>query len=379
VKKIVLKSKNRDISDLPLMGYASGYVISKFFDKFDHFSFLLDKIETKMLFNDVDKIRIDKPVYITGLARAGTTIVLEMLDKHPDLATHRYQHLFIPYIPNLISVILNYPNVFTKSYKRLHQDGIMITRESPEAVEEIFWQKFFANVHNEEISNVMNGNISNPEFEQFYKKHLRKLIIYQESSRYLAKNNYNITRLEYLLRLFPSSKFLLIIRDPVSHIASLIKQTKLFMEIERKKRFLKKWLRIIGHYEFGHNQVCINVGNTELIHRIRKLWENKKTYVKGWAHYWTSIYDFIAKCIDNNKSLKNATLIIKYGDLCENPANVIDQILDHAELPSAKFEKVKKYYVRHLHKPSYYSPNFTKQNIAEIREITKNTAAKFGF
>jgi len=236
----VLKSKNRDIIDLPLVGYASGYVISKFFDKFDHFSFLLDKIETKMLFNDVDKTRIDKPVYITGLARAGTTIVLELLHKHPDLATHRYQHLFIPYIPNLISVILNYPNVFTKSYKRLHQDGIMITRESPEAVEEIFWQKFFANIHDEEISNIMYGNISNPKFEQFYRNHLRKLIIFQERSRYLAKNNYNITRLEYLLRLFPSSKFLIIIRDPVSHIASLIKQTKLFMEIERGKPFLKK-------------------------------------------------------------------------------------------------------------------------------------------
>ena len=144
----MLKSKNRAIIDLPLIGYASGYAISKFFDKFDHFSFLLDKIETKMLFNDVDRIRIDNPVYITGLARAGTTIVLEMLDKHPDLATHRYQHLFMPYISNLISVILNYPKIFTKSYKRLHQDGIMITRESPEAVEEIFWQKFFANVHN---------------------------------------------------------------------------------------------------------------------------------------------------------------------------------------------------------------------------------------
>ena len=373
----MLKSKNRDLSDLPLVGYASGYAISKFFDKFDHFSFLLDKIETKMLFNDIDKVSIDRPIYITGLARAGTTIVLEMLDKHPDLATHRYQHLLIPYIPNLISVILNYPRIFTKSYKRLHQDGIMITRESPEAVEEIFWQKFFANVHNEEISNVLNGNISNPKFERFYENHIRKLIIFQESSRYLAKNNYNITRLGYLLRLFPSSKFLIMIRDPISHIASLIKQTKLFMGMEREKPFLKKWLRIIGHYEFGHHQVCINVGNTELIHKIRNLWKNSKTYVKGWAYYWTSIYNFIANRLDANKSLKKSTLIVNYGDLCEEPAKVIDQILEHAELPTTKFEKVKKYYIKHLHKPSYYTPNFTKQDIADISEITKETATRF--
>ena len=124
--------------------------------------------------------------------------------------------------------------------------------------------------------------------------------------------------------------------------------------------------------------MCINVGNTELIHKIRKLWKNNKTSVKGWAYYWTSIYDFIANRLDVNKTLKKATLIVKYGDLCENPATMIDQILEHAELPTAKFEKVKKYYIKHLHKPSYYTSNFSKQNIADINEITKETAARFG-
>ena len=46
------------------------------------------------------KICIDRPVYINSLTRAGTPIILEILDMHPDLATLRYQHLLIPYIPN---------------------------------------------------------------------------------------------------------------------------------------------------------------------------------------------------------------------------------------------------------------------------------------
>ncbi|GAH54594.1 unnamed protein product, partial [marine sediment metagenome] len=82
----------------------------------------------------------------------------------------------------------------------------------------------------------------------------------------------------------------------------------LFKKIGGEKSLIQDWTRIVGHQEFGHNRVCINVGDTEIIHKIRKLWRNKKTYVKGWAYYWASIYDFVANRLDANKMLKKATL-----------------------------------------------------------------------
>ncbi|MFX0140835.1 MAG: sulfotransferase [Candidatus Hodarchaeota archaeon] len=375
--KIKIKAKNHDSIKFPLLGYM-GYSFSKFLDTFKGFSFLIDRMETWKLYKDIDKVDIDRPIYITGLARAGTTIILEMLNKHPDLASHKYHHLLLPYLPYYISWFLKKLKIYTKPFERIHMDGILVTQDSPEAVEEMFWQKFFDNTHNENISNIMNGYVSNPKFEMFYRNHIRKLLIIQNCPRYLAKNNYNITRLEYLLRFFPSSKFLLIIRSPVNHIASLIKQTNLFMKVEREEPLLKDWLRIIGHHEFGHHQVCINVGNAEVIRKIRKLWKNNATYVKGWAYYWRSVYDFIANTLDANKMLKKATLIVRYDELCDNPAKIIDQILEHTELPTTKFEKVKKYYIKHLHQPTYYTPDFSDQEMADIYEITNKTATRFG-
>ena len=156
-----------------------------------------------------------------------------------------------------------------------------------------------------------NFTMSNPIFEQFYRNHIRKLLINQKRIRYLAKNNYNITRLEYLHRLFPSVKFLLIIRNPVNHIASLIKQTRLFIELERNNPLLIDWHRITGHSEFGHHQLCINTGNNDLIHKIRRLWKNETTYVKGWAYYWSSIYDYVMNLLEANKKIsKDNTSII---------------------------------------------------------------------
>ena len=368
----------KDSTEFPYLGYAGGYIITKFFDSFKKLSFLLDRLETLLLFKDINKLSIDRPIYIIGLARAGTTIILEMLNKHPDLVSHQYKHFLMPYIPHWVSQVLKNTSFFTQSFERLHKDGIIITRESPEAVEEIFWKNFFDTVHNESTSNIIDGYISYPKFEKFYKNHIRKLILSQIDARYLAKNNYNITRLEYLLRLFPTSKFLLIIRNPVDHIASLIKQTRLFIKMEQEIPILKEWMRIVGHHEFGHHQVCINVGNTELVRNIRKLWSNNKSYVQGWAYYWASIYKFVADLLDRNRKLKNSTLIVRYDDLCETPAKIIDKILEHTELPAKKFEKVRKYYIKYLHKPSYYTPKFSNQELASISELTKDTAVRFG-
>ncbi|MFX1480348.1 MAG: sulfotransferase [Promethearchaeota archaeon] len=372
-----IKSKNQDSFEFPLIGYA-GYAITKLFSSVKPLSYLLDRLETMVLHHAINKIFIDRPVYITGLARAGTSIILEMLSKHPDLASHQYKHLLMPYIPHWINYIVQFTRFYSQPIERLHADGIYITRDSPEAVEEKFWQTFFENCHNENTSNIISKDISNPKFELFYQNHIKKLINSQNSSRYLAKNNYNVTRLEYLLRLFPDSKFLVIIRNPVDHIASLIKQTQLYMRMEKDVPLLIDWLKILGHHEFGHFQVCINVGNTELIYKIRKLWRDKKTYVKGWAYYWNSIYEFIANKLDKNKELKKATYVVNYDKLCETPDRIIDNILKHAELPINSFEQTKKYYVNHLHLPTYYTPNFTPLDFEYIYEVTKGTASRFG-
>ncbi|MCK4370984.1 MAG: sulfotransferase, partial [Candidatus Lokiarchaeota archaeon] len=236
---IRIKSRSGSFK-LPLLGYAA-YSITKFFDQFKSLSFFLDKIESITLHNDIEKLNIDKPIYITGLARAGTTIVLEMLSKHVDVASHRYKHILMPYLPHWFSKIANQLNFYTKPFERFHKDGIIVTRESPEAIEEIFWRKFFENNHSENISSIINGDVSNPKFEKFYRNHIRKLILNQNCSRYLTKNNYDITRLEYLLQLFPRTKFLIIIRNPVDHIASLIKQTQLFLNMEKENPILIDW------------------------------------------------------------------------------------------------------------------------------------------
>lgn len=355
------------------------YSLIRFFYKHPKLTEKLNKWESKCLRKKIAKNTIDRPIYITALARAGTTIFLEMLSKHLDVGNHRYLHMVNPFIPHWIQKIANATPIFKKPVKRLHKDRIVVTRKSPEAVEEIFWQFYFEDIHNEETSNILNSNTENPEFEEFYKEHIKKLLINQNATRYFVKNNYNISRMEYLQKIFPDAKFLLVIRNPINHIASYMKQHRIFNEMERENKKLLLWTKIIGHREFGSARLCINLNNTKKIERIRELWKDEKTQVKGYATYWKSIYEYVTVLLQRNKKLAYATLIIRYEDLCDNPEKILDQLISHVELSSEKFSPIKREYSTKISRPNYYLPSFSDEELKDIEEITKEIAKKYDY
>jgi len=375
--KIAFKPPNKEQNKIPILEYY-GYVITKLVDSFGMFSTFIDKLETFSMREKINDLEIKSPIYITGVPRSGTTITLEMLSEHPDLASHKYEHLLMPFIPYWFSQAINRLKITTESTERIHQDRIIINQDSPEAVEEIFWQKFFDNLHDESYITIIDEKVDNKKFEKFYKNHIKKLIISQESSRYIAKNNYNISRLEYLLKLFPDAKFLILIRNPINQISSIIKQQNLFIKMESDMPLLSDWNKMLGHHEFGQRNSLINLDNYKLIKKIRNLLNRPDSYVEGWAYYWAYMYNYVMKIIEINNKVKNASLIIKYEDLCEESSSTIDKILDHTNLPPKKFHNTKKYYSRCLERPSYYKPNFSDTEIKQILKITQPTAEKYG-
>src|SRR5581483_1140296 len=86
-----------------------------------------------------------------------------------------------------------------------------VTRDSAEMGEEILWEHFFPFIHDENNYSVLDATTSNPAFERFYSEHLRK---------------------QYLRKIFPDARFLLYIRNPFDHVASMIKQDRIWKEIE---------------------------------------------------------------------------------------------------------------------------------------------------
>jgi len=339
----------------------------------------LTRLESSWMQSRTKRQEIISPIYVTGLARSGTTVVLEMLNQHRDLASHRYLHMVVPYVPNWFQKLADNVPIMTAPSERLHKDGLFVNKNSPEAVEEIFWQRYFDNALDESLSNVLDVSTSNPQFESFYRTNIKKLLLNRKAERYLAKNNYNVTRMEYLLHLFPDAKFVLMIRNPFDHIASLAKQDQIFKEMETDEPRLLEWTKLIGHREFGSAKVCINVDNYERIQTIRSKWNNKETYVEGWAIYWASIYERVHKTLEKNPIVKKAALVVRYEDMCDSPGEVIDSIIAHTNIDPESFKNVRQHYINTLRRPTYYKTSYSKNEQDQIIAATGDIATKFGY
>ena len=121
-------------------------------------------------------------------------------------------------------------------------------------------------------SDVLDEQTAHPQFEAFYREHIRKLLRVRGGRRYLSKGNYNVTRLEYLLKLFPDARFVVPVRDPVWHIASLMKQHALFCEGCSRHPEAVRHLQRVGHFEFGLDRRPINAGDPALLSRVASAW-----------------------------------------------------------------------------------------------------------
>ncbi len=124
------------------------------------------------------------------------------------------------------------------------------------------WRKlsgcFFPDCHDPKVSNVIESPDRAPEFLAFYHATLSKLIHAQGRGRYLAKNNYNITRLKFFAKEFPTDRLVVPVRDPVWHVASLMTQHILFSNSDPR---IHAYSRRAGHFEFGPDRRHINVGD----------------------------------------------------------------------------------------------------------------------
>jgi hypothetical protein len=253
----------------------------------------LGNLETRLLADKLDSIRIEKPVFVCGLARAGTTAKLMEIASQPGFTSHRYEDfpfLFTPYWWNTLLKLQ--PRRLKPFYERAHGDGIMINAQSPEAMEEMLWTAFFDHLHSANRSVVLDERTSNPAFESFYKNHIKKLLLVRGAKRYVAKANYNITRLRYLHKLFPDAEFIVMTRDKESHVASLMRQHARFCEAAQKSPRIARHMAQVGHFEFGPHRIPIHTGNQQEINRILDAW-SKGHEKEGWEMYWEMIHAFI--------------------------------------------------------------------------------------
>jgi hypothetical protein len=352
-------------------------IFSASLEKFPRLWRRLGDIESEFLEEKIQKVSIESPIYISGLARSGTTILLELLADVPGVATHKYRDFPPVYTPYWWNWMLErVPRNNQQPQERAHKDRIAVTSESAEAMEEVLWMAFFTRAHSIDESDVLDSELDHEEFARFYRNHIRKLLLIRKGKRYLSKGNYNITRLGYIRKLFPDARFVLPIRNPVGHIASLIKQHELFLRNEEDNPRATSHLRRVGHFEFGAGLRPINTGDRKAAQNVVELWNSGQS-VKGWARYWSQVYGFVLRMLETDEELAKSVLIVRYEDLCEFPEEIIRSLIGHCRLDVP--EPLVSRYCSKISQPNYYSIGFTDHEMEIIDRETSITASAFGY
>jgi hypothetical protein len=335
----------------------------------------LGRLESSQLAEQTARVAVRMPIYICGLARSGSTLLHEVVSSHPGVATHR---------------VKDYPMVFTPFWwrrataklqprpprERAHQDRVMITTDSPDALEEMLWMAFFPRCHDPSVSNLLGASDRHRAFETFYDLHIRKLLLAEGATRYAAKANYHVARLGYLARLFADARFLIPVRAPATHIASLLRQQRLFSQGQRQHRRALAYMRRSGHFEFGLDRRPIHLGDGARVRRVRQAWAAGEE-VRGLAMYWDMVYGYLAGVLAANDQVRQAALVVRFESLCAAPGETLRTVLGHCGLPEA--EGVAQRHAGRIRSPDYYESNLSAEDLTVIRAETAATARLWGY
>ena len=223
----------------------------------------------KIIYLKDKKIKNQEHVFITGLPRSGTTSLLNFIYSNNDYASLTYKNMPFILSPNL-SKFFNKKEILKK--ERLHRDGIIFDINTPEALDEIFFD------NNEDF---IKKELSN---------YLELILASYNKDKYLSKNNLNYKRIDLITEILPKSKFLIMIRDPLQHSYSLLNQHIHFCKLQKKNNFIRRYMNYLSHNEFG------------LDHRS---WNNPINFnnfndLNYWIEQWDLFYqDILNKYFDH--------------------------------------------------------------------------------
>jgi hypothetical protein len=242
----------------------------------------------KSVFLKGSKIEVKNPVFVTGLARAGTTILLEAIHESGEFASLSYSDMPFLMAPNLWRKIRKRDESQQK-IERAHGDGIMVNANSPEAFEEVFWQ-----------------TLTQQDGEAQFKDYIKLILRSYQKQRYLSKNNQNVNRIDILQKVLPDAKILIVFKDPVNHARSLLKQHMEFSKAQQEDGFIKNYMDWIKHSEFGLSYQPITSEN---------LRHTNPNCIDHWLEQWHLLYDKLIKSHegDSNVVFVNGDLLHSEG------------------------------------------------------------------
>ncbi len=264
-------------------------------------------------------IGLKQHVFVAGLARSGTTILMRHIYSSNSFVSLTYRDMPFILAPNFWRLFSKYSNRNSEQRERAHGDGIKIDSQSPEALEEVFWRVFC-----QESYVRKDTLVSMQADKQVIGKFVRYIeaVLHESKSkshrRYLSKNNNNILRLPSILEAFPNAIAIIPFRSPLKQANSLLTQHARFSERSKNNTFELSYMNWLVHHEFGGNHKRFQFEG------FSPTFNNEFT-LDYWLELWIHVYRHLIQNAPPN------AIFLSYDMLCEN-GNLVARLNSHLNI-----------------------------------------------
>lgn len=260
----------------------------------------------------------DGAVYVCGLARSGTTMLLRILDEIDVFRSLTYRDMPFVLAPNLWRQLTRFAPHQAAAIERAHGDGIRVGFDSPEGFEEVFWRTFGTATSNSHCLSAVEPSAEVLSAFADYRALVANPRIGRGPSnaiprRYLSKNNNNLLRLHSLCA-DPTATVLLVYRDPIATARSLHRQHQRFCAAQTRDRFTQTYMSWLTHHEFGldHRPFCFALPDMDD--------SRAPEDPNYWLDYWNAVYSHVLAQRDLRLHL------VDHDALCALPTQMLEKL-----------------------------------------------------
>ena len=262
----------------------------------------------------------DAPVFVTGLARAGTTILTRLLHEQHGMASLTYRDLPFPLAPNGWAAVSARLERHVERTERGHGDGLVHDLDSAEAIEEVFWR------HHEGPRYAGPAGLSPtpplPETMAAFRDYVGLVRRRNGGARYLSKNNANVLRLPALAEAFPEAVLVHPFRTPLQQAQSLLRQHRLARQLANEDPYRGEFMGWLGHYEFGADQ-------RPFLFPAAPPPNGDRDHIDYWLQLWISVHTAL---LAQPEPVRRRQLFLDYDALCAHAAGQAGRLTAALEL-----------------------------------------------
>ena len=244
---------------------------------------------------------------VTGLARAGTTSLLQRLEETGAFSSLNYANM--PFVMA--------PGTWRRFYKpkvgelkeRSHGDGILVGADSAEALEEPF---FLAHTEGAFVAeDHLLPHRVNVELHDRYLDY--QGLVRSPGTTYLAKNNNALLRYPSLREHNRAFTAVLMFREPLAHAASLLAMHRRYIAMQDGDPFVRTYMDWLAHHEFGGGHKPFRFGSESATGDLDTL--------DYWLDRWTDYYRH-ALTVDGHQ-----LLLVSHATWSASPTALLQAVL----------------------------------------------------